>query len=342
MGLYHDCVSNHLDTSANREIVVVKTSVFLLITAMSLLAFAGDDKEIRYLFAGMQQERAKLRSGSYEIESVDRQDGPIKTTVIFKDDKYRLCREFAKNLKKPPVKACDNGVTIAYWDPAEKSCELWKAGAKERESLKLWDPHSAGLVLMNEPDYQKALINRLNAWVKNFTVTADGTTRTVIFTRPYEARDVRLYLTVDVDNGFTPTRYFADAVIKPTPNSPEGIESYYDATCTWEQHDQVWVPVHHRQTNPGGVVSDEHRLKWHWVNKPVDEKEFNVDALEVPATAKMIDFRNITPTKMYGEELRPATLSPETSALSKLLYAAGLLIIVMLVVWYWFRKRQRG
>lgn len=323
--------------------MIVSLLAKFLVIATSMHDVQSNEKDIEFVFAGMQQERAKLLSGSYEVESTTREAGRTKSSVVFHGARLRMKRQYLDDKNRPPLSACDNGHTIAYWDPRERDCDLVKSTTKERDTLRHWDPRSAGLVLFNEPDYKKALSDRLQTWKQNFTSQTAGSLRTIGFNRAQSPLlTARLYLTVDVDRGFTPVRYYAESQHMARGEAPEKIEMNYEAIANWEQLDGIWVPVHHRRINTGGTNVEEHRLKWDWVNRPVNESEFNVEALGVPKTAKIIDFRNITKDRAYGVEVGQATLPADVQSANRIPYYVAAVLVIGIAVFAWIRMRMRS
>lgn len=313
-------------------------STVMLVSVFLLTPFQKSDQEIRYLFAGMEQERAKLWSGSYEVEGVDPRWGPIKAIVLFENEKLRISKEIGSGTKKWVTHACDNGIVIGVWTTLQQNCHINRSNEKERETLYYWNPKTAGLAMFNEPDYRKELSNRLKGWLPISTVTTAGALRTIFCASANEFQDTPVQLTINCENGFTPIRNWAEIRFKANSAKPGRVELNYDVTAKWNKLDDVWVPVHHRDVNGANAVNAEYRLKWNWVNRKVDDKEFTVEALNVPAGYKIIDFRNSTPENPAGEQILASALTAEPSMTKYLLWYAGAVMVALAIIWYWLRK----
>jgi hypothetical protein len=207
----------------------------------------------------------------------------------------------------------------------------------------LWDPRLAGLVLdSKDTDYQKALNGRLEAWRNASTIERKGALWTVTFTRPHEWQIGRLSITVDTEHGFTPVFYRGDSLYKPNSRFPGKVEVDYEATAEWKQIDGVWVPIHHRHVRGGdGKVVREYKISWDWVNKDIDDKEFTIDALNVPDDVPKIHFDD------RGQEIRKDASLPPAKPIRRqgrawlkwVGYALGFALIALALLKYRLRKK---
>lgn len=273
-------------------------------------------QDMNYLFAGMLQERSKLKSWSYTITGGDH-GRSCETKLLANGDMVRFSRtthipesDFLirppANVKVDPLqpsianvvhmhahdeveRVCDNKQTIVAWYLSDRKCILSKSTSSQRELLHLWDPRTACLILdRTDTYYQEALNSRLMFWRNSSRISRKGALWTCTFTKQHEFQEGRLSIIVDTEHGFSPVRYFGDNTLKPNSKYPGKVVVDYEATAKWEQIDGVWVPTHHRYVNGDGQVVEEYKVSWDWVNKDVDDKEFTIDALDVPGDVQKI------------------------------------------------------
>ena len=342
--------------------------LFLSIMVSSVLA-GEEDQEMRYLFAGMLQERGKLKSWSCTITGMDPENLAFEMKLLSNREKVRFARtqhlpaydgktyqsvngkaqisgKVVHLLKRDEVvHACDNTQMTVYWNASDSRCNIYRSTHSHRQLLHLWDPRMAGLVLNHdETDYQKAINDRLKYWREvPIKVEHKGALWTVTATKSYEWQDIRLSITVDTEHGFTPVLYRNDTLYKPNSKFPGKTEVYYETTAKWEQLDEAWVPVHHRHVKGDGTVVREYKISWDWINKDIDDKEFTLDALGVPDDVPKIYFDE------KGQEIRKDTPFSfgENRAIRRSnrpwirwgVYSLGFLLIALALLRYRLRKR---
>lgn len=309
--------------------------LFLSFTAAPAVA-GEEEREMRYLFAGMLQERSKLKSWSCAITGVDRENKSFEMNFLSNGESFRFTRtrhlpafdgkairgvdkegkfiKTDKNIHLPArdevVHACDNTKMIVSWNASNRQCAISRSTSANRQLFHLWDPRMACLILDHgETDYRKAFNDRLKYWSVDFKIEHKGALWTVTSTKSYGFQDIRLSLTVDTEHGFTPVLYRGDTLYKANSRFPGKTEVYYEATAKWEQLDGVWVPVHHRHVKGDGTVVREYKISWDWINKDIDDKEFTLEALGVPDDVPKIYFdekgrgiRKSVPPLSFGED----------------------------------------
>src|SRR5437868_14898272 len=77
----------------------------------------NQEVELQYLFAGMRQERAKLKTWSCSIKGVDPKNGSFEMDLVSNGDKVRYVRKH-KGPNAKVVRVCDNRKIIAIWNEA--------------------------------------------------------------------------------------------------------------------------------------------------------------------------------------------------------------------------------
>jgi hypothetical protein len=347
---------------SRRNLAWCMVGLFLFFTGT--LAVAGEpEEEMHYLFAGMLQERSKLKSWSCTITGMDPENLSFDMKLLSNGKSVRFSRtkhipahdgktyqsvsgkaqKSGKTIHQPNkdeiVHACDNGQELVAWNVSDDRCSILKSTQSGRQGLWLWDPRTAGLVIDPEDtDYQKALNRRLEAWRVSAKVEHKGALRTVTFTKPYEWQDVRLILTIDTEHGFTPVFYRGDTLYKPHSKFPGKIEVYYEVTAKWEQVNGVWVPNHHRHIKGDGTVVREYTVSWDWINKDIDDKEFTIDALGVPNDAQKIYLDE------RGVEMSRDIFAPEYNRRGRAwirwaVYALGFILIGYALLRHRLRKK---
>jgi hypothetical protein len=339
----------------------------LFVTVTPTLAAEGE-QEMHYLFAGMLQERSKLKSWSCTVTGVDLQNRSFDMKLLWSGESFRFdrtrhvpafdgegMRGVDKNgrlIKTGKVvhlpahndveRACDNKQMTVFWDVTNRSSNITRSTPSQRELLHIWDPRTACLILVSEPaDYRKALNDRLKFWKDSFTIERKGALWTGTFTRSEKWQDSRLSITVDTEHGFTPVSYRGDTLYKPNSRFPGKVEVCYEATAEWKQLDGVWVPIHHRHVRGDGTLEAEYKLSWDWVNKDVDDKEFTLDGLGVPADVPKIYFDD------KGREIpKAASLTPQwsvdsqrTTWVRRIIVGLGLALIALALLHYRLRRK---
>src|ERR1019366_2035998 len=302
-----------MNNLAIRFLIWCCVGLFLSFAAAPVMA--SEEEEMRYLFAGMLQERAKLKSWSCAIAGQDPENGSFEMNLLSNGESVRFTRtqhlpafngkasrgvdekgklnEVGDVLHLPPrddvSHVCDNRQTTAAWYESNDKCTISKSTPSKREIMHLWDPRTAGLRLdPHEPDYREAINNRLKFWQAMAKVERKGELWTVTATKSFEFQDGRLSLTIDTEHGFTPTDYRAEMFWKSNSKFPGKTDVQYVVTTEWKQLDGVWVPIRHREARADGTVVREYNVSWDWINKEIDDKEFTVYALGLPGNVEQI------------------------------------------------------
>lgn len=80
------------------------------------IALGFEDPEIEYLFAGMSQERSKLKSGTYTIKGSDLQNGLFELNLTTDGTSVRFTRKTNIQAGYEETSACANLDKIVIWD----------------------------------------------------------------------------------------------------------------------------------------------------------------------------------------------------------------------------------
>ncbi len=331
---------------------------FFLFFLTTQAVASEDPQEIKYLFAGMLQERERLKSWSCAIAGMDPENLSFDMKILSNGECVRFTRtqhlntsadepdrgldENGKSIKSNKtiqlpnrdevVHLCDNKQTTVAWNETANKCNIFKSSTFEHNLLHLWDPRTAGLILdYNETDFQKILSNRLANWLQASKVEHRDDLWTITFTKEHEWQFDRLSLTIDTKNGFTPVSYRGYSNYKPNSRFPGKTEVYYESTAKWQKLNGVWVPVHHRHVNGNGTVVREYNISWNWINKDVEAKEFTIDALGLPKDVQKSYFDE------RGIELNNNVSSPAPNRVAShsnvwirwIIYTTGFVLIVV-------------
>jgi hypothetical protein len=309
-------------------------NIFLI--AASAMADEQDATQMRYLFAGMSQERAKLKSWSCSITGKDIENLAFDMKLLSNGDSVR----FSRTKNKQVEHGCANHKEVVDWFESARQCTIQTSVPLGRQLMHLWDPRTAGLRPDSpDMDYQRTLDRGLELWRDGSKVTQREAFRIITFTKPLEWQDNRLSLTIDTRHGFTPVSYRGDSVYKPNSNFPGKVEVYYEVTAKWKLMSGVWVPVLHRETLGDGSIAREYNISWDWINKDIDDREFTIDALGVPRDVKTITFNKNK--ELFAEG--PAFIEDPRHRGSPWIrwtgYAIGLLLIAG-AIWFRFRSKR--
>ncbi|MEQ9406213.1 MAG: hypothetical protein RIK87_00750 [Fuerstiella sp.] len=109
---------------------------------------------------------------------------------------------------------------------------------------------------------------------------------------------------------FAPTRYIISHVRKVDGSDTVSRRSISDCDCMWDRINHVVVPtsmVARQSIADGASLTYDVGFSWESVNTPVPDTRFAPEALE-PGYAKVVDFRQATPTQVGMIRTTPAPL----------------------------------
>jgi|GEM_PF-4404931 len=100
-----------------------------------------------------------------------------------------------------------------------------------------------------------------------------------------KSNQFKLVLSIDKRHGFTPTQYTVYRK-RGTPRTFEKA-AFLDIEVTWNEIENVWVPVALKTEGQSHQRRLEMKFKWLKVNQPVAETVFTVDGMILPAGRRL-------------------------------------------------------
>jgi hypothetical protein len=302
--------------------------------------------DFQFVLSGMRKERLKVRSGlcrmtgQYAVRNpADPKsdiEGPLTILDAFEGEKVRFDRaqpgwvvdretvrpdpsgqpgRATSDMKRgiERYKFCDNGKKSAFWSEDQPQINVMASlGDKPNHFLALgyFDARGLGLYEYGSLSRQK----RLNALFDEYAsrkvpLEVDRSDPAIWVLRQDhhdQIMDVRVSISVDVRNGFTPFKYL---IRQRNHKLNEEWYTVQERTTKWEKRNDVWLPVSHNYVfSPG---KDDWRnevsftISWEKVNEPIDPDLFDYKSFGAPDWVGVVDN-----SLGYGVTIKPMSPPP--------------------------------
>lgn len=330
--------------------------------AAAQLAQPGADYQ--FVLSGMRNERLKVRSGlcritgQYAARKPDDPkrdiEGPLTIFFAFDGDKVRFDRaqpgwvvdrkttrphpngepgQATADMKRgvEKYKFYDNGKKAAFWSEDEPQINVMASlGDKPNHFLGLgyFDVRGLGLYQTGIAN-QKRLMAQFDAYIGRklpFQVDRSDPATWVLWDDHHDRiMDVRVSISVDVRNGFTPVKF---VVRQRNHKLNEEWFTAQDITTRWEKRNDVWLPVSHNTFYSGGkgdVRQDVSlTIGWEKVNEPIDPDLFDYKSFGAP------DWVGVTDSSLgYGITIKPISPAPPPASRWRTIARIALAVIAL-------------
>lgn len=164
---------------------------------------------------------------------------------------------------------------------------------------------------------------------------------------PAERFTKRWTLEVDTKN-FTPLEYRCEAAPTDRVDQDDAWFVVWKNKDTWTERDGIWIPTRHEYHHEDGPFSRVNETviydyDWKSVNEAVDEKLFNHESFDLPATVGIQDVSGDSPIL-----IRPPMVSVPASAFpaapqsrsSKVLWLVAF-NVTLVILWFGYLKLRR-
>jgi hypothetical protein len=318
---------------------------FSLLLAQTPEKTKDSKQEVSFVFGGMRAERGKMRTGQCRVKGrwiernrSDRQqiDDGIDIFIAFDGERRRF------DIRQPdwipdedalPNKALKRAVTQTKFYDSGKKAAFWRDYSDQIEILPsygdrslpsgligFFDVRALGLYSEHALQQQATLKAVLDEFQRNITgntkLRADLSVRrqeadiwTVRFGYDLTNMEAEFLLSVNVRNGFTPTRYLA-RVRNKVANAAWLVQE--DHKTSWAMRSDVWVPVKYEYISGADMQQSRevsYAIEWEKINEPIDEDLFDYHSFGAPDSVGVVDGSLGTPVIVKA----PAAPPPPTT-----------------------------
>jgi hypothetical protein len=288
----------------------------------------GEKDTLKFLIAGMRQERARLNSGVCQIRgTISRKDvnkpaeefmGELQILAAFEGaQSFRFDRSQPGLVSDPATKIADpkqperilkmdrkrgtitikyarNQTKVAQWFGPEAAhiSVIANTGQRYPHGWGIFDVRGLGLyyqiALEREDDFQKLLEGYSKFSPMPVIERSDPQTWIVTWGFPDDTVSAEFRLWIDVEHGFTPIRFLSRDHYHK--KVPPEWRIMEESQTTWKQMGGTWVPVHHEsKVSPGYVAESSFDITWAKVNESLDPKLVTYEGFEVPSYVGIVD-----------------------------------------------------